>query len=1009
MKMEEQKGRADLHPNRESPKDDENGVGENHVVGKNPFRKAIDICEQMVLFSILYIHSSPLQPLIGPGSANSDDFVLVHACYYAILLFVPLAYVLANCPGIRTYLSKDANLCVFVENKEKCVDIVSDLFTNRFSFAVASLFIVMSLITMRVFATNEYTRPSLHNGFWILKLMFIFIVSLIAFSIPPTLFDLLWGLICAFGSLIQTLFITFLLLDWTNVTNRRLNKEEKPSSEKESKFNVHRTLACLCVLTLLALSITGFIYVTYWFFKKRGVSPLNVIQLIIQLKFAVIISSLARPDCTSMPQCTIMLGCFLFRLGLTLSYETPQTGVFTLYMLGDTVFKLATVAYGLFRCLQQNQYTFQGSTIYGRSNPESLSVYDNNTVTSCYTKNEEINKNPEPTGELEKSPGSEENSSSDEKMTKDTVDYDETKCNEKMLKTRKGKCCSTSTEVSSYSFFHFFLLTTCLDTNANLTSYKIIAENDNKFVLHTGDFSAFTLHMSSIMIAVVFTWSKIAKRFHVDIDEYSMTSLMKAFAKSAVDIFTRVMIKPPLKTIRIKYLYMGLLAIHLLLSVSVLFPSVKRLLESSPLFCPQKTKQGRCLSTDPSLVALYQVSFTFAGFFLAMLILLAGVTTLANPRNTIQLGFWPSKILFLGLLFAYSFYLPTAIGNIWTHMGLVATLMVTLLQCVVVLDLTTQILDHIRVKEARTIAPRRIHFSCSSIAVLLYTLAITAFFCFYVYFAQFSSCKSNRIFICINLGLCILASAISLHPAVQAGGLVQSAIMTSFCMYCTWTALYNNPREECNPMTQAIFESDIKPTKALLFTIDIAAFVATTIYVTVYITRIETFIKQFAFICFQLKCLRRSVSNLNRENDAIPLSKLSYQDALFGKQRESFLKRRDEASEGDSRRNCVNSFSYENEAEGTLKEDIERGCESASQADNTLYNYSLFHVTYAFLIMHLFTLMITWTDERPGSHIIVSFHWAMMCIKMVASSASVILYTWSLVVHLFWNNSCRNL
>ena len=977
---------------------------EERLRKKNPFRKAIDAFEQMLIFSVLYIHSSPLQPLIGPGCATSENFLLVHACYFAIALFVPLAYIFANFPGIRTYLSNDANLCMFVESKETCVDIVSDLFTNRFSLAIASLFMFMSLITMKCFATNEYTRPSLHNGFWILKLMFIFIVSLIAFSIPPALFDSIWQYVCTSATLIQTFLMIFLLLDWTNWAKHKFLGNPEPQARGTKKLKVYQIFFCIFPLSLLILSFAGVSYITHYSQLRRGFSLIDLAMLLVLLKFTVAVYFFAKRDVSSLLQCTVILCYILFRFGLSMACQIPCPKCRNIYIFIDVNFKLITVAYALFRVLQPNQYTINGSTIYGYASQANLALYKQtagNFHKVDNTKLENIKRS------QEVSKANDDETSHDDISTEKNKIYvnKEYENNEAMLQTCINNQCSSSVQAYSYSFLHFLLLTTCLDTNADLTSFKVLAERNSKFELENTRFSILILHTSVVIIPMTFVWSKLMKTFYDAIDEYSILSIIKTFAKTALDILVRIIIEPPVQLLRVKYLYLGLFAMHLTICLLLLSPAIKMQLEKSSLFCSQKTKQGRCLSIDPSLVAMYQVSFSITVFFVLMMILLAGVTTSKNPRNNIHVGFWPSKLLFLGLIFATSFYLPTDIGSIWTHMGLAATLIVTLLQTVVVLDFTSRLLDRIREKEENSVSPRKIHFSCSSIAIFLYTLTITAFFCFYVYFAQFSACKSNRIFICINLGLCTVASLISLHPAVQTGGLVQSAIITSFCMYCTWTALYNNPREECNPLTQVIFESDVKPTKALLFAVDTAAFAATSIYVTVYIKRIQDFLRQFTLVCFQVQCLRPA-PYYEAQRHFFDLTQISFQDALFGKERKnnSFmvpLSQNEDREIEPHGRNIKNDAKTEETKQSHITE------HETDDSTQNPYNYSFFHMIYALLIMHLFTLMVTWTDERPGSHIKISFHWAIMCIRMVASSASVILYIWSLVVHLFWNMSCR--
>ena len=420
------------------------------------------------------------------------------------------------------------------------------------------------------------------------------------------------------------------------------------------------------------------------------------------------------------------------------------------------------------------------------------------------------------------------------------------------------------------------------------------------------------------------------------------------------------------------------------LSFAVVAPAEKSRLSKSSLFCAFHTHKGVCLSTDPGIVALFKVSISIALFFLLLSLLLLRVETTGSIRNKLHTGLWPLKILLCGLLFALALILPVEAANVWIYVSLVATLLVILIQTISILDATNQVLNCLR-KTHDITSSKRVFFGCSSAAVLLYTTTLTAFFCFYVYFAQFSGCKTNRIFICINLGLCVTACMISLHPVVQDGGLVQSAIITSFCMYCTWSALYNNPRQECNPLANEILETDIKPTKSFLFAVDIAAFVATCAYVTMYIDRIDSFLGRFTLVCWQFKYFRSE--QIQQEFTCPP--RLSFQKALLG------CKLSPKITSSPHNRPTTQAEIQKQEIPTKSNDKHE-----LSQPENVQYNYSLFHLIYALFMLYFSILLITWVNERPGSHIKVNVHWAIMCIRMIASSCSVLLYTWSLVAHL---------
>lgn len=72
------------------------------------------------------------------------------------------------------------------------------------------------------------------------------------------------------------------------------------------------------------------------------------------------------------------------------------------------------------------------------------------------------------------------------------------------------------------------------------------------------------------------------------------------------------------------------------------------------------------------------------------------------------------------------------------------------------------------------------------------------------FFLQSSGCDLSKFFISFNLILVVIASAISILPSVQEhqprSGLLQSAVVSLYVVYLTWSALSNAPAE-CNSIT----------------------------------------------------------------------------------------------------------------------------------------------------------------------------------------------------------------
>lgn len=62
---------------------------------------------------------------------------------------------------------------------------------------------------------------------------------------------------------------------------------------------------------------------------------------------------------------------------------------------------------------------------------------------------------------------------------------------------------------------------------------------------------------------------------------------------------------------------------------------------------------------------------------------------------------------------------------------------------------------------------------------------------------QGNSCHMPKLFISLNIILCVLVSVLSILPRIQErmprSGLLQSSFITLYVMYITWSALINNP------------------------------------------------------------------------------------------------------------------------------------------------------------------------------------------------------------------------
>jgi len=216
-------------------------------------------------------------------------------------------------------------------------------------------------------------------------------------------------------------------------------------------------------------------------------------------------------------------------------------------------------------------------------------------------------------------------------------------------------------------------------------------------------------------------------------------------------------------------------------------------------------------------------------------------------------------------------------------------------------------------------------------------------------------------FVSINLVLCAVAGVISIHPKVQDGGLLQSAVVTTYSVYLTWSALSYNPNEKCNPVATYVSEADMRPNLNIQASLDLFFLVITIIYFSVRISSLTNTIQKLVSTSLRL------IVGLRRRKVKDP----------------------DEERGSDI---CAAE-------DGT--EDI---TEMELSGEKVPYSYSFFHFVYFIASIHVTMVLTNWYSPKDGSNIKLSIAWAAMSIKMTSSSMCILLYIWSLAVPLLLYN-----
>ncbi|XP_063633769.1 probable serine incorporator isoform X5 [Cydia splendana] len=390
-----------------------------------------------------------------------------------------------------------------------------------------------------------------------------------------------------------------------------------------------------------------------------------------------------------------------------------------------------------------------------------------------------------------------------------------------------------------------------------------------------------------------------------------------------------------------RLMYTLMLLLVMVAACITLAPGLKTELQKVP-FCANSTGvvpanlQVDC-NNAVGYLAVYRICFALCMFFILMALIMIGVKSSKDPRTGIQNGFWGIKFLVVigGVIGA--FFIPEgSFASTWMVFGMIGGFCYIIIQLVLIIDFAhswaEKWVSNYEESESRG------WYAALLLAMLTcFTLALAGIVLLFLNFtqAQEASCGLSKFFISINLILVVIASAISILPAVQEhnphSGLLQSSVVSLYVMYLTWSALSNSPAP-CNSL--------IDPNNAASF--DKQAIIGMVIWV-----------------CSVLYSCVRTASNS---------SKITMSEHILAK-------------EG---------------TEGAGADGGEAGQAKVfdNEGDGVAYNWTFFHVVFALATLYSMMTLTNWFN--PSSQL-MKVNVASMWIKISSSWLCVGIYIWTMV------------
>ncbi|XP_039765506.1 probable serine incorporator isoform X5 [Pararge aegeria] len=200
-------------------------------------------------------------------------------------------------------------------------------------------------------------------------------------------------------------------------------------------------------------------------------------------------------------------------------------------------------------------------------------------------------------------------------------------------------------------------------------------------------------------------------------------------------------------------------------------------------------------------LAVYRICFATCLFFCLMALIMIGVRSSKDPRAGIQNGFWGIKYLVVigGIIGA--FFIPEgSFAATWMVFGMIGGFCFIVIQLILIIDFAHSWAERWVSNYEET--QSKGWYSALLLAMLsCYALTLTGIVLLYIFYTKPDGCDLSKFFISFNLILVVIASAISILPSVQEhqprSGLLQSAVVSLYVMYLTWSALANSAGE-CN-------------------------------------------------------------------------------------------------------------------------------------------------------------------------------------------------------------------
>lgn len=379
---------------------------------------------------------------------------------------------------------------------------------------------------------------------------------------------------------------------------------------------------------------------------------------------------------------------------------------------------------------------------------------------------------------------------------------------------------------------------------------------------------------------------------------------------------------------------------------TMLDPKIGGDLETMAKYTGKLCNEGDDCALAWGTLGVFRIMFACAIFYSILGFMMINVKSSTDKRAGIQNGWWGPKFLVLVGLMVGCFFMPNEVFT--KYVGVIAIIgafLFMLVQMVLLIDFAHCWADSWVGKMEEGSSSHK--WGLIICGVGMYIICFIATILMYLFYTKSDtdSCSLNKTFISLNLIFAVVLTAIALSERVRENvpnsGLIQSGVMIFYTTYITWSAMSGEPDSTCQPggyKTNDTMETVV----GALFT--------------------------FLSVCYAT--LRTTSSS--------QLGKLGM------------------ANETEENMALLSSSRDDDD-----EDDVENGGKRVvdNEQDGCLYNWSIFHFTFALASLYMMMILTDWAVIKDGNQATVHVGRgnSSVWIKIVSGWLCSLLYIWSLI------------